>query len=403
MVWYKPSTWGNEASPETHTRLINSFGGFELAVNGGFRAVPSETWAYRGALATPGVWRAANLIADTVGTLPQKAYRSRAGNPIEEVHFPILTQPSYPHTSIETWSSLILDLVMNGNAIALIADRDSAGVPTALIPLPACSTGVRLTFEGELEYSFRDQTYSTNEILHIRGPHQPGDIRGYGVLENHFRTLELARELTEQAVDVGKGVPSGVLRSLNPDLTPEEAVELKAAWLESQRNRTVAVLNASTEFEALAWNPTDAQLLETRKFSLVELALIFGVPPHFLAAENGSGTYTNVQQEALSLVKYSLQGHISRIEQALSQLLPNGTRVKLALDSLLRADTLTRYQAHSLALTSGWMTPNEVRALEDMPPIPGGDETYRKATPDASTPDPGSEVTPNGRPVQGVA
>lgn len=421
MVWYKPSTWGNEASPETQTRMIDSFGGFELSVNGGFRGEPSALWAYRGALEIPGVWRAANLIADTISALPQKAYRTRGGNPIEEVHFPILDQPSFPHTRIETWSSMLLDLVMNGNALALIATRDSAGTPTALIPLPAFQTNIRRRYDGTLEYAYRGETYEANEILHIRGPHQPGDYRGYGVLEAHFRTIGLAHELTEQAQDISKGVPSGVLKSSNPDLTPAEAADLKTQWLTSQRKRTVAVLNASTEFQALAWNPTDAQVLETRKFSLVELALIFGVPPHFLAAENGSGTYTNVQQEALSLVKYSLQGHISRIEQALSQLLPNGTTVELSLDALLRADTLTRYQAHSLALTSRWKTPNEVRADEGLPPIDGGDKLYipeairysgqMAPSPDSAvpiadpkppapapipTPNPGDQVTQNG-------
>jgi HK97 family phage portal protein len=396
MAWWNPRSWGKSPSPEVHTRMINAFGGFELAVNGGYAAQPSATWAYRGALSIPGVWRAATLISDTVAALPQKAYKDIAGGLTETVPSMLLDQPSHPHTRIETWSSLILDLVMNGNAVAIIAARDEAGTPTALIPIPACSVGVRRNEYGELEYSYSGRTYTPNEILHIRGPHQPGDLRGYGVLELHLRTLNLAENLTEQAQDIGKGVPSGVLKSQNPDLTADEAADLKLKWLESQRNRTVAVLNSSTEFEPLAWNPTDAQLLETRKFNLVEIALIFGIPPHFLAAENGSGTYTNVQQEALSLVKYSLQGVISRIEQALSQLLPYGTRVKLSLDALLRADTLARYQAHSLALTSGWITPNEVRALEDLPPMPGGDEPYRKATtPDVQTPAPGDQVNPN--------
>lgn len=402
MVWYNPRTWGRSDAPAVQTRTITSLGGFEMAVNGGYAAQSSPTWAYRGVLAIPGVWRAANLIADTVAALPQKAYADAPGGLTKVVPSMLLDQPSYPHTRIETWSSMILDLVLNGNAFAIIAARDDSGRPTAIIPIPACSVGVRRTALGTIEYSYSGSaydggppggTYGANEVLHIRGPHQPGDLRGYGVIEMHLRTLNLADNLTEQSQDISKGIPSGVLKSLNPDLTADEAADLKSKWLDSQRTRTVAVLNSSTEFEPLAWNPTDAQLLETRKFSLVEIALIFGIPPHFLAAENGSGTYTNVQQEALSLVKYSLQGFISRIEQALTQLLPPGVRVKLSLDALLRADTLTRYQAHSLALTSGWITPNEVRALEDLPPLPeGGDKPYRQAdTPPApDNPGPGN-------------
>lgn len=426
MAWYNPKTWGDgKAAPEVQTRLINSFAGFELAMNGGFAAQPSEMWAYRGMLSIPGVWRAATLIANTVAALPQQAYRYKPGGEITQVPYILLDQPSYPHTRVDVWSSLVLDLVMHGNAFAVIATRNAAGVPTSIIPIPAVSVGVRWTEDGSIEYWYRDQTYTVNEVLHIRGPHQPGDLRGYGVLEQHMITLRTAQDLSEQARDISKGVPSGLLKSMNPDLTAEEAADLKATWRESQEHRTVAVLNATTDFQPLGWNPTDAQLLETRHFSLTEIALIFGIPSHFLLAASGKGseTYSNVQQEAMSLVKYALHAYISRIEQALSNLLPNGTQVKLSLDSLLRADTLTRYQAHQLAITSGWMTVNEVRAVEDLPPLPGGDTptsdknaavsdpvvpapgidsweapTASKANPPPITSNPvqGDQVTPNG-------
>jgi HK97 family phage portal protein len=142
----------------------------------------------------------------------------------------------------------------------------------------------------------------------------------------------------------------------------------------------------------VAWNPSEAQLLETRKFSLVEIALILGVPAYFLNAENASGAYTNVQQEALNLVKYSLQGHISRIEQALSNLLPNGTKVELKLDALLRADTVTRYQAYAIGIANQFLTVNEVRALENMAPVAWGYQPVRNIAPNPTNPDSGDEV-----------
>lgn len=388
MAWYNPRTWGRSSAPPVQTRTIYSLGHMEQLLNGGYASYDSGAWAYRGVLSIPGVWRAATLISETVASLPQKAYRDTANGGSELVSSLLLEQPAYPLSRIDTWSSLILDLVMNGNAFAIIASRDETGTPTGIIPVPACQVGVRRDEDGQIYYSYRGRSdYTPYDVLHIRGPHEPGALRGMGVLEHHMRTLNLADTLTEQAQDVGKGVPTGILKSLNPDLTQPEADELKAKWLESQSGRTIAVLNASTEFTPLAWNPTDAQLLETRKFSLTEIALLFGIPPHFLAAESGSGTYSNVQQEALNLIKYSLQGFISRIEQALTGLLPYGVRVKLSLDALLRADTLTRYQAHSLALTAGWITPNEVRRMEDLPPLPeGGDQPYRQAAP-APNPD----------------
>ncbi|MFI5607771.1 phage portal protein [Amycolatopsis sp. NPDC051903] len=393
MAWWNPRTWGRGSQgPALEHRVISTLPGIALDLNGGFAAPYS--CSYRGALSIPGVHRAATLIADTIASLPQKAYRNRAGNPTEEVSYLILERPTYPLTRVEAWSGMILDLILNGNALALIASRDSSGTPNGLLPIPASQVGIRRTETGAVEYSYLGNTYTQNEVFHVRGPHEPGDVRGLGALELHFRTLDLAQGLTDQAQDIGKGVPSGLLKVLNPDATEADLRGVKSAWLAGQATRTIGVLNATTEFMPLAWNPTEAQLLETRKFSLTELALIFGIPPYFLNAENASGTYTNVQQEALNLVKYSLQGHIARIEQALSDLLPNGTKVELTLDALLRADTLTRFQAYSVALASQFMTVNEVRALENLAPVPWGDEPIRNATPAPPTQnqDPGDEV-----------
>src|SRR4029450_9694826 len=105
--------------------------------------------------------------------------------------------------------------------------------------------------------------YHARDIIHFKGPCKPGDLRGMGVLENHFATLERSRKLDAAATAVDSAaVPPGLLRSLNVDMTPKDAQDLKDAWRASQRERTVAVLNPMTEFTPIAWNPTETQLLE---------------------------------------------------------------------------------------------------------------------------------------------
>ena len=392
MTWWNPRTWTrSETSGEIRNREVISYlPGISVDLNGGF--LPQYANTYRGALSIPAVHRGVTLVADTIASLPQKAYRDRAGNPTEEVPYLLLTQPTYPLTRAEAWNGMVLDLVLNGNGLALIVSRDSAGIPNGLLPIPASQTGIRRNEEGAIEYSYLGNIYTQNEMLHIRGLHEPGDVRGYGVLELHFKTLELAHELTCQSADIGKGVPTGLLKVTNPDALEQDLRDVKTAWISGQASRTIGVLNATTEFQPVAWNPSEAQLLETRKFSLVEIALILGVPAYFLNAENASGAYTNVQQEALNLVKYSLQGHISRIEQALSNLLPNGTKVELKLDALLRADTVTRYQAYAIGIANQFLTVNEVRALENMAPVAWGYQPVRNIAPNPTNPDSGDEV-----------
>lgn len=360
-----------------HARAITEYGflngepvyGSELEYSG----------AYGQGMAIPGAWRAATLLSDLLGAVPWHAFRVRDGRLEPVATPPLLEQPNPPDTRMTTFASWALDLIWHGNAIGVVATRNAAGWPTSAVAVPASQVGVRRITQpgqswlpvGAIEYRIGALTFGAGDVIHIKGPAEPGALRGMGVLETHVSTLVLAREQQRQAESISRhGVPTGLLKSANPDLTAAEARELKRGWLAAQRERTVAVLNSSTEFQPLSWNPEELQLVEARKYSLHELALIFGVPLSFLGVEQGSRTYTNQEQEGLNLLKFSLGGHLARFEQALSAHLPRGTIARANLDFLLRADTLTRYQAHEIALRAGFLTVDEVRDLEDRPPLP---------------------------------
>lgn len=335
---------------------------------------------YRGALSIPGVARSAQLIADTIASLPWELYRDRAGNPVEKLPKPVLLdQPSPPDTRVDTFSGWAYDYLFHGNAVGIISSRDSNGAVTSVYPVPVEMVGIRRILRaddswlpiGAIEYRIGDQLYGPSEVIHIKGPCRPGDVRGYGVLEKHQASLELSHEQLRQAYQLGdSGIPTGVLTNENPDLTPEQALALKTAWLASQRDRTIAVLNGQTTFTPLAWNPTEMQMLEARQFQLHEIALMFGLPLSFLGAETtNTHTYTNIEGESLQLLKFTLLGIITRFEQALSQCFPRGTYVKADVDYLLRADTFSRYQSHAIGIASGFLKVNEARDIEDLPPL----------------------------------
>lgn len=337
---------------------------------------------YRGAMGIPGAWRASTLLSDLIGQVPWNGYRQVIGRPEEKLRPtpPLLEQPFPPDTRMSTFSSWALDLIWEGNAVGVIAARNALGWPTAAIPVSACNVGVRRVTPfassplpvGALEYSIGSLKLGSEDVIHIKGPCKPGDVRGMGVLEAHLNTFDLAKEQSRQARSLSAhGVPTGILESSNPDLKDDEAADMKAAWLASQRSRTVAVLNASTKFTPLSWNPEQLQLVEARKMSLTELELVFGLPVGWLGGQTSSRTYANIEQDAVNLLKFSLGGHFARFEQTFSLAFPADTVARANLDAVLRADTLTRYQAHAIALGGKpFLDVDEVREYEHRPPMP---------------------------------
>jgi HK97 family phage portal protein len=353
------------------------------------------SWAaspYRGAMNLPGAWRAAIIAADLLGSLPWEAYTRGPGNvPILALDQPaVLTQPAPPDPLVTTVSSWGLDYIWHGNAISVKADPDGSGDIPLLAPVPIANVAIgwmsgarnevdrfgRPFRRGERGYRIGNTLYRANEVVHIKGPCEPGALRGLGALEVHLAgALRTGLELQRQAgqLDIS-GVPTGVLKITAPDLEDDEAAAIKAKWLAAQRDRTVAVLNDVTDFTALAWNPTEAQLLDARKFSLHEIALIVGVPLYFLGVETSNRTYSNVEQEGIVLTRFHLAGAIRRVEWAFTTCMRPGRFVQADLSDALRADTLTRYQAWNIGLTSGFLTPNEVRQRENLAPKPDGDK-----------------------------
>ena len=150
------------------------------------------------------------------------------------------------------------------------------------------------------------------------------------------------------------------------------AQRLKTTWLAQHGNskRSIAVLNATTEFVPIAISPVDAQLANAKEWTTRDVAMAFGVPAHMLGVPGDSSTYANVESRMIELRTFTLLPWMRRVESTLDAQLPRGTSLKITSDALLRADTATRYNAYATALASGWLTVDEVRELEDRPPMP---------------------------------
>jgi HK97 family phage portal protein len=332
--------------------------------------------SWQAGMSIPAAWRATTLIADLVAGLPFAAYRKMADRPIEKLPTPpVLEQPHPPEIRFCTMANWVIDLLWNGNGIGIVADRSAASVPTALSPRPAEDVQVgRDSDTGRVTYKIGSTYYDYTDVFHVKGPCKPGELRGKGILELHLETLTLARDQRRQAGAItSHGVPSGIIESSDPEMDEAKAAVLKSSWLDAQTMRVPMVTTPQTKFTPISWNPEQLQLVEARKMSKEDIALIFGLPGYYLNVEQTSRVYTNVTAENLQLLRFSsVAGHLTRFEQSLSGLLPRGTEVRADLDStLLRPDIVTRFGAYRMANPDAvWLEEDEIREMEGRQPRP---------------------------------
>jgi HK97 family phage portal protein len=317
----------------------------------------------------PALFRGTTLIADAIGALDLNAYRKgREVKPCPK----ILERPVPLQTRMQTISAMAASLILDGNYYAVLGEPEDNGLADQFFPVAVDRVSIRED-RGRVIYRIDATDYAPTEILHIRNFCLPGEHYGRGVVNMQRQAIGKAIAINEYTASYFNGGvnPTAVIKSANPDLTQEEADALKSQWLQmySGRNRAPAVLNASTEFEVLSGNAQESQMVETQVQSLTDAANILGLPSYYLGAPNVSRTYSNVEQENLQLVRWSIQPIAERIEQALSDLLVRGQVARFDYDTLLRTDTKSRFEAYQIGIANGFLTADEVRDMENRDPI----------------------------------
>jgi hypothetical protein len=226
-------------------------------------------------------------------------------------------------------------------------------------------TLVGYTYRGTIEYSIRD-------IQHLKLISVPGNQYGLGPIQSCQAELLNAKDTRDYASTwfTSSGLPSGILKS-DQILTAEQAQAAKDSWNATAGAKNgVSVLGNGLDFRQVTLNPNDAQFIGVQNFNATQIARMFGIPSNMLLVEAGSSmTYTNVEQEQIAFTRYTLSQYYVEIESAMSSLLPRGTIARMAVDQLLRADSLTRFQAHQIALAAGFKTIDEVRRDEKLAPL----------------------------------
>lgn len=326
------------------------------------------------------VYSAVSLIADTVSTLPLDVFIRRDG-----ARFPFRPKPDWvdrPDVDLPReafYSQVITSLLLDGNAfIRVFSNRQGQIVnmmtlnPTK-VEIDRASNG-RLIFHVEGE----DRPLTSDDIVFIPDLVRPGKVRGVNrvkALRENFG-LSLALE-NFAATFFGQGTNMNGVIEYPHDLTAEQAKQLTDSFSSNhqgwKRGHKTGVLTGGASFKSTQMDPDKSQAIEARRFAVEDIARAFNVPPHLLAVP-GTNSYASVEQTNLAWVTHGLRPIIQKIEGALSPLMAripggDGAFLRFNINGLLRADFQTRMSGYSTALQSGFMAINDVRRLEDLPPI----------------------------------
>lgn len=329
-------------------------------------------------------------MVETIASLPLFVYRTSPDGTRtlargDDLYALLHDSPNTRMTSQEFWEFMLLNLVLRGNAYAKIG-RNTDGTAYALWPLAADQVEVKVLSDGGISYAYsRDNEtliYLAEDILHIKG--MGNGVIGMSPLD-YMRAsvgISIAAQNHTSAVYRKQSRRPGILMT-DKVLTKEQREALRVAFGEiaTGGQNELYILEANFKFEPLGMTPADLQLLETRRFAVEDLARWFGVPSVLINDTAKTTTWgTGVEQIIEGFYKFTIRPQLERIEQAINRrVLTSAQRAKgmmaeFSFEALLRSNATARYDLYAKGVQNGILTRNFCRQLENLPPMPGGDE-----------------------------
>ena len=352
----------------------------------------------RSAMQMTAVYSCVRILAEAIAGLPLHLYRyTPDGSKVKAVDHPLYLllhdEPNPEMSSFVFRETLMTHLLLWGNAYAQII-RNGKGEIVALYPLMPNRMSVDRDKHGQLYYTYTrasDEAPTMNgmtvllppsDVLHIPGLGFDGLV-GYSPIAMAKNAIGLAIATEEYGAKffANGAAPSGVLE--HPG-TIKDPSRVREAWMSqfggSANSGKVAVLEEGMKYTPISISPEQAQFLETRKFQINEIARIFRIPPH-MVGDLEKSSFSNIEQQSLEFVKYTLDPWVIRWEQSIQRALlrPEEKKryfAKFNVEGLLRGDYQSRMNGYAVARQNGWMSANDIRELENLDRIPaeaGGD------------------------------
>lgn len=350
------------------------------------------------ALQTTAVYACVRILAEAIASLPIHIYKHTEVGKEQDVnhqlYYLLHDEPNPDMTSFVFRETLMSHLLIWGNAYAQII-RDGRGQVLALYPLLPDRVSVKRDDKGELYYvyqrskednpNFKEKgniILKKSEVLHVPGLGFDGLI-GYSpiAMAKNAVGMTLATEEYGASFFANGANPGGVLE--HPGILKDPS-KVRESWNQvyqgTNNSHKVAVLEEGMSYKTIGIPPNEAQFLETRKFQINEIARLYRIPPH-MVGDLEKSSFSNIEQQSLEFVKYTLDPWVVRFEQAFQKalLLSDEKKtyfIKFNVDGLLRGDYQSRMNGYAIGRQNGWLSTNDIRRLEDMNPLSkeeGGD------------------------------
>lgn len=340
------------------------------------------------------VWACARLLSETIAALPISVYRVGPDGRTPDTQSDIANlfsggKVNRYQTKVEFFETFILNLVMHGNAYAV--KQRSGSRLVGLLPLMSSQVETRLLGDGSIVHHYYHDdgvtVYADENIWHVK-------LFGNGVIglsplayARNTMGIALAGETRVAKVFQNGGKPSGVL-TIDQVLKPEQRSQIRKEFNQLREGNAdrLMVLEAGMQYQRVSMSPEDIQLLESRRFSIEDIARFFGVPSVLINDTSGSTTWgSGVHELVQGFYKLNLRPYLERLESSVrANLMAPATRrahdIEFDFDALLRADREARTNANQAAINSGQLTPNEARRDEGLPAMDGGDQLFVNST-----------------------
>lgn len=322
------------------------------------------------------VFAATRLLADSIASLPLQTFRQVDDVRLRVTDPQMVADPTGYGTVYDWVHRAVTSLALRGNAFGLITDVARDGSPARIEWL----NPDEVTLETDRTdvppvWYWRGRRVESSMLVHVPGYTLPGRVLGMSPIKAYQLTVETGLGAQQFGADwfAGGTVPAGVLET-DQAVNEEQADAVKRRFKQAASGRDTVVLGAGTTYKPISVPADESQFLATMRATAGQIAAIYGIPPEMIGGESGNSlTYANTEQQAINFVTYTLRPWLVRLEAALSRLLPDRLFVRFNIDSIIRADLKTRYEAHHFALTDGWLNRDEVRLLENRAPLPNGE------------------------------
>jgi HK97 family phage portal protein len=320
------------------------------------------------------VYAANRHIADQVSTLPLKSYR-RLGEKREPTGLPQLLQFLEEDGTVVDWvTRLVLGMTVHGNSIGLITNLDGFGFPTAVNWRPRSEWHVDDENPALPQWYWSGRKIDREQILHIPWLTVPGKTLGLSPLEAAMLTYQAGVGAQEFGNDWFKagGVPPGTFKNTAKTVDQREASIIKARLVRAIQSREPIVYGSDWDFSAITIPPEQAQFVESQKLTANQIAAIYGIDPEEVGGEPANSLTYNNEEHRQTKRLANLRPWLVRIETGLSARLPERRYVKFNTAGAVRSDLKSRHEVYRIDREIGLMSVDEIRALEDLPPLPEG-------------------------------